>query len=141
MRRIRSLALLALLASGSLATRAYAGQIYGKFTLPFDTRWGVATLPAGDYTFSLSGPGGMLQLHRGIRTVALLQSQSYNHATSGQSVLVLMEERGLRSVRELRLPGAGLVFYYVPGKLKRGSAQEERQIGQQVPVWTYGEPF
>jgi hypothetical protein len=45
----------AALALGALATSGKAQNAYqGKFTLPFETHWGGATLPAGDYTFTLA---------------------------------------------------------------------------------------
>jgi hypothetical protein len=45
----------AALALGALATSGNAQNVYqGKFTLPFETHWGGATLPAGDYTFTMS---------------------------------------------------------------------------------------
>jgi hypothetical protein len=45
----------AALALGALATSGKAQNAYqGKFTLPSETHWGGATLPAGDYTFTLS---------------------------------------------------------------------------------------
>src|ERR1700756_65922 len=45
---VAALALSALAASGNAQD-----SFQGKFTLPFETHWGSATLPAGDYTFTL----------------------------------------------------------------------------------------
>jgi hypothetical protein len=49
---IATFGLIAICASASSASAQNAFQ--GKFTLPNDVRWANATLPAGDYTFSLS---------------------------------------------------------------------------------------
>ena len=56
---IATFGLIAICASASSASAQNAFQ--GKFTLPNDVRWANATLPAGDYSFSLSSrqcPGG-----------------------------------------------------------------------------------
>jgi len=54
----------AALALGALATSGKAQNAYqGKFTLPFETHWGGATLPAGDYTFVLSSTGSPYRLY------------------------------------------------------------------------------
>jgi len=38
----------------AVASSGKTQELYqGKFTLPFETHWGNATLPAGDYTFNL----------------------------------------------------------------------------------------
>ena len=49
---------------GALATNGNAQNIYqGKFTLPFETHWGSATLPAGDYTFVMSSASSDYRLY------------------------------------------------------------------------------
>jgi hypothetical protein len=46
---------MAALSLGALATSGKAQTAYqGKFTLPVETHWGGATLPPGDYTFTMS---------------------------------------------------------------------------------------
>ena len=47
------LVLLALLATVVSAGVLSAEDFAGKFTLPFEARWGMAVLPAGDYEFRL----------------------------------------------------------------------------------------
>jgi hypothetical protein len=52
--RILAIAALGLIAVCASASTASAQDVYkGKFTLPADARWDNATLPAGEYTFSL----------------------------------------------------------------------------------------
>jgi len=123
MKSIRGFALVALLAAGMCAGRAHAADAQGKFTLPHDIRWGLATLPAGDYNFIVRGgeTTGVLRLYRGTRGVALLQSHGYDRAAPGSPALLVVEEQGVRSVRELYLPGAGVVYYYAPHRAKHVS--------------------
>jgi hypothetical protein len=52
--RILAIAALGLIAVCASAGTASAQDVYkGKFTLPADARWDNATLPAGEYTFTL----------------------------------------------------------------------------------------
>src|SRR5258708_5478413 len=54
----------AVLVLGALATSGNAQTAYqGKFTLPFETHWGGATLPAGDYTFTLASANSPYTLY------------------------------------------------------------------------------
>ena len=55
---------IAALALGALATSGKAqNALQGKFTLPFETHWGGATLPAGDYTFTLASASSPYTLY------------------------------------------------------------------------------
>ena len=49
---------LALLAVCFAVRQARAQALEGKFTLPFETRWGPAVLPEGDYTLVLDHKAG-----------------------------------------------------------------------------------
>ena len=119
---------------------ANAQGLSGKFTLPFEARWGLATLQAGDYSFKLQGaPGGSLYLYRGKKPVAMIYAQSFDQKASAQNALVLFRDDEAATVRELTLPSAGLVLYYAPHKFKRGSAPEERQTAQAIPIAVTGQ--
>ena len=66
------LLVLGVLVAGFNAKPASAQAFQGKFTLPSETRWGQATLPAGDYSFTLDKdyPGSRVTIVRGRQTVA-----------------------------------------------------------------------
>src|ERR1700676_5649062 len=68
----------AALALGALATSGNAQNVYqGKFTLPFETHWGSATLPAGDYTFVMSSASSDYRLYiQGGQVNAIIQPTS-----------------------------------------------------------------
>ena len=126
---------LALLGVCLSAGPANAQGFTGKFTLPFEARWGMATLPAGDYSFTVDAkPGGLLQVFRGTRTVALVYAQGWDQKSSGRNALMVVKEGGASIVREVILRDIALVLYYAPHQVDRGSAQEERQAARVIPI-------
>jgi len=133
---IGCLTVAAALSAGSASAQA----VKGHFTLPFEARWGINTLPAGDYSFRLDHAtlDGTLALYRGTQAVGLVKSQGYspNHDRTGSSALVVTRDKAGSSpvVTTLRLAGPGLVFFYRSPKPKHGTASEEREIAQIIPV-------
>jgi hypothetical protein len=127
---------LAVLAACLNPGRASAQVFQGKFTLPFAARWGQATLPAGDYSFTLDGASGvsMLRVYRGRSGVAMIMAQDQNQNYSGRAELTVV--RG--TVRTLNLPTIGVVLEYAPHHPKHLTAPEEREIAQVVPVAATG---
>jgi len=127
---------LALLAACFNAGHASAQVFQGKFTLPFEARWGQATLPAGNYSFTLDSlrMSCMLRLHRGKNNVALIMAQSQYENKSGEAKLTLVGG----TVRALRLPEIGVVLQYSPHHAKYLTAPEERKMAQNVPVTKIG---
>lgn len=121
---------------------ASAQNVKGNFTLPFEARWGMARLPAGEYSFKLDHAtvDGTLQLYRGTKTVALIRSGSYkpNDDRTGSSAVIVTREKDGSSpaVTALRLAPAGMVFAYAAQKSKHGGAPREREIAQAIPVGT-----
>ncbi|HME00900.1 MAG TPA: hypothetical protein VKM93_26765 [Terriglobia bacterium] len=127
---------LALLAACLNAGHASAQVFQGKFTLPFQARWGEAALPAGDYSFALDSTTGActLRLYRQGKGVALIMAQGQSKNDSGTAALIVV--RG--TVRTLSLPKIGTVLQYAPHHGKRLAAPEERIIAQIVPVVSTG---
>ena len=141
MKSIRNNTLLRTLALGALvsclgAVVANAQPFRGTFSLPAEVRWGTATLKAGAYTFSSEGvrTGNTLQLLQDGRVMATLLTQGHNPAAAGNAVLVIEKGKGGSIVREMRLPEIGIVLHYAPYQPKGGSAAQERQIAQAIPV-------
>src|SRR5262249_47374040 len=63
------------------------GESSGSFVLPFDVQWNGATLPAGQYDFTLSSGqlGGVLHVrdgrqHRNMLVVAVALGETPNHS-------------------------------------------------------------
>ena len=123
---------------------ASAQNVKGNFTLPFEARWGMATLPAGEYSFKLEHAtvDGTLQLYRGTHSVALIRCRGYDaikDGTGGSAVFLTREKGGSSpAVTALRLAPAGMLFSYATHQPKHGEAPREREIAQTIPVGTSG---
>ena len=131
-RMIVRLLVLGALVAGCTAMAAGVPAFQGKFTLPSAIRWSVATLPAGDYSFTLDHayPGSIITIHRGTQNVARVQVVGVSSMKSGQSEIVLNGG----TVREVRLPQVGVILQYpVPGSRHR-AAPLEAQIIPVAPV-------
>ncbi|MFZ0590368.1 MAG: hypothetical protein WAM39_07795 [Bryobacteraceae bacterium] len=109
--------------SGSLR----AADLTGSFTLPSETHWGLAVLPAGDYTFTydrMAHHCPVISVSRGNKVVAvILNQESSLTSTSGGSSMQIEGNR----VRTLHLAPLGETYYYpVPKRekevLARGSS-------------------
>jgi len=123
---------LALLAACFVAGHANAQVFQGKFTLPSQARWGQATLPAGDYSFTLDSVDmkSRLRIFHDRNVVDMIVAQSYDTTDSGRAELTV--EQG--TVRSLRLPELGIILQYAPQRPKHLTAPEERQLAQLVRV-------
>jgi hypothetical protein len=123
---------LALLSACFVAGYANAQVVRGQFTLPFEARWGQATLPPGDYTFKLETASmtRRLYLFRGIKAVGMIPAQAEDKIYSGHASLSVVQG----AVRTLSLPEIGMVFEYAAPRHKPLTAPEERELAQVVPV-------
>jgi uncharacterized protein with beta-barrel porin domain len=102
-------------ALGFTTSSLRAADVAGSFTLPSETNWGVAALPAGDYTFTLDQAtiNGRITVYQGTKAVMMVQSQGISQTnTSGESSMKIVNGR----VRYLRLAPAGLTYSYAPHK-------------------------
>ena len=133
---IVSLLALGVLAAGLSAKPASGQELQGKFTLPSATRWGIATLPAGDYSFTLdkSRAYGMIAVYRGQRTVAFVMPQATCDRTSDSSKMVLVGG----AVRELTLPQIGVTLSFSDHNLRQRRAPKETELAQMIPVTAVG---
>ena len=120
------------LMTGVNAEPARAQALEGEFTLTSTTRWGSATLPPGNYSFTLDQvePGSLIKVSRGARTVAFILAGGYDDATSGRSAMYL--ENG--TVRKLRLPYIGRTLKYGISKPHGRVTPRERELAQIIPV-------
>jgi hypothetical protein len=124
-------------------------QVRGSFTLPFDARWGTATLPAGKYIFEAVRTGSAVIEVRGEAkgstpafVVIVAHDASPNDNTSE---LVCIRKGSTGIVRSLMLKGSGEILYFaIPknvqlyaqnGKAKnRTLLAQAPELIQRVPV-------
>ena len=127
----------ALLATCLLARPANAqAGMQGKFTLPSETHWGQAVLPAGDYllTFTRDSMGTMLVIRnaKSDRIVAFESVNIREDSAKGEKSALLIGTRGeQRIVHSLRIAELGQVFVYHRALAR---AVEEARQTQAVPV-------
>ena len=117
---VATLVLIAICASARSASAQNAYQ--GKFTLPNDVRWANATLPAGDYTFSLSSTtmSGRVFL-QGPNGGAFILTSATDQRNEGDSSKLTIEHRGgISFVRSMYLADLGVeLTYRAPGLPKK----------------------
>jgi hypothetical protein len=129
---------MAALVLGAAATSGKAQSIYhGQFTLSVETRWGNATLPAGDYTFTVSSASSQYRLYiDGQKTNAIIQTLTAEKATSRRAQLNLVDIADVYSVETFDAPELGLTFTYWTPTQKHMSSKEARQkaVPQAAPA-------
>jgi len=125
--------LLTIVAVLACSSSAWAlGEPSGSFVLPFDVQWNGATLPAGQYDFTLSSGqlGGVLHVrdgrqHRNMLVVAVALGETPNH-----SALTIVRRKGKWYVASLALEGRDETLEYrVPAPTK---AEREMEASIQV---------
>ena len=101
----------------------------GKFTLPFETHWGSATLPAGDYTFVLPSASSPYKLYiRGQATTAIILAVGVDEkVASGHAQLNLVDIADAQNVQTFEAPELGLTFTFATPTPKHLGRREARQ--------------
>jgi hypothetical protein len=127
---------LAALALGALATNGNAQNAYqGKFTLPFETHWGSATLPAGDYTFTLPSTLSPYRLYiRGERfNATIMASSADKKVVSGHAQLNLVDMANAQTVQTFDAPELGVTFvYWTPAEKHMGHKEVHKNTVTQT---------
>jgi hypothetical protein len=126
---------LAALALGALATGGNAQNKYqGKFTLPTETHWGGATLPAGDYAFAMSSTSAPYTLYiRGAQVNAIIVAASTDdRAVSDHAQLNLVDIADVQTVQTFDAPELGLTFiYFTPTQKHTGHKEAHQKTASQ----------
>jgi len=120
----------AALALGALAACGNAQTVYkGQFTLPFETHWGGATLPAGDYTFTMSSAISPYTLYiRGEKFNAIVMASAADEkVVSGHAQLNLVDIADVQNVKTFDAPELGLTLSYWTPKQKNMGRKEAHQ--------------
>ena len=107
----------------------------GKFTLPYQVRWGQAMLPAGQYSIhfaSIQSPGTVRSMDGKI--AAFVFTVSSGDSEKGPSSLTIVTRGNERRVASMNLPRAGISLVYSPlTQAERETLAKARQI-ETVPL-------
>jgi hypothetical protein len=108
----------------------------GKFTLPYEARWGQAVLPAGNYTLSMgeaAASGTMLiREAKSGRTVAQIPTNIAEDSKAGNSALLIVTRGGKHIIYTLRLAETGQMFVSDP-ELARQVREQEKET-KVIPI-------
>jgi hypothetical protein len=119
---------------GADRARAQAA-LEGKFTLPFETRWGPAVLPAADYTFMLDHKKAIevIDISRGQVKVAMVMCAAHDIRSyhSSHSVITIVRHGNKGTVLSLNLPQLGEIYFFNLPKGERVFAQNSSK-GERV---------
>jgi len=116
---------------------AQAPAAKGQFTLPFEAKWGMATLPAGDYTFTFDSTTlpALVKIETGGRYVAFVMTQGTEKAdASKESELIVTRSGGQARIRVLHLAELGTDFQYSAPKSERREMASAPQLIERVPI-------
>jgi hypothetical protein len=117
------------------------GTYTGKFTLPFQARWGLAVLAPGDYTISmdLDAATKYLVVRGEGKTALIVGIVADRKDTSNHSELTVVKTAAGYAVQSLEAGEAGLTLNYSVPKNKRDREAEELHSELRLPVSTVRE--
>jgi hypothetical protein len=129
---------LGLLVSFLWAGVANAAPLYrGRFSLPYEVRWGQAVLPAGEYLIRFQDVQTrvfvVIQDAKSGKDVAYLAPVTDSEA-QGKSALLIAEVGNQQVVHSLRLAELSEVFIYEPALARRAEDVREAQKAQTLPI-------
>lgn len=108
----------------------------GTCNLPFETRWGTAILPPGEYTISVhstSLPARVTVRGKNGSIFVNAQSLSQRNGSSDRSFLQVSKwRRGV--VRSLYVSELGMAFNYATPKEESKEMTQEAMLIQRIPV-------
>src|SRR5262249_15768471 len=115
------------------------GETRGDFVLPFDVQWNGATLPAGQYHFTLSSGtrDGILLIRDGRQKGKMLVVGIGMGERPGQSALTIVSRQGKWHVASLALKGMRATLEYSVPAPSKAERKMEASI-QVIPVQTAG---
>jgi hypothetical protein len=119
----------AALALGVLAASGNAqGSYQGKFTLPSETHWGGATLPAGDYTFVMLSTSAPYTLYiRGRADAIVMAASTDDRTVPDHAQLNLVDIADVQTVQTFDAPELGKTFVYSTPSQKHAGHKEAHQ--------------
>ncbi|MGD0222583.1 MAG: hypothetical protein ABSF71_09600 [Terriglobia bacterium] len=129
---------LALLTTCIGASLASAQTAAGKFSLPFEVRWGQAVIAPGNYSFTVnssgSSPANTVFVRGENGSPCMIVPLAHDYSFSGKNELIVERQGDRGTIRTLRLADVGLVLFFP-------APRTEGQILAQAPVLTQRLPI
>jgi hypothetical protein len=122
------------------AGTASAQKAYrGNFTLPFDAKWGDATLPAGDYEFTLDKAdleGQLTISSRDMKLTAVVHPGGVSDQNPpANSTLIAVGSAGKYRIRVLNMAEIGKVLTFgAPKAERREMIAQAPELVRRIPV-------
>ena len=128
--RIFAAASIGLLVVCASVTPVTAQNVFqGRFTLSEEVRWQNATLPAGDYTFTLASsavPAQVIVHGPSQSAIILTSARNERKASDGKSYLLVEHRGGTQFIREMVLAPLGADLMYRAPEIPKS----ERELAQ-----------
>ncbi len=134
------LAAVALCMATRVATAREPVLYQGTFSLTTETRWGQATLPAGDYSFTLDSESvtGIVEVHGQSQSALIMLQATEPTSSTSASVLRLARSNGSARILSMHLAELGKDFYFAVPKHERQILALGPQLIQRVPIAATG---
>jgi hypothetical protein len=139
----KNLSTFQLLALGLLVSFLWAGvanaaPLYrGRFSLPYEVRWGQGVLPAGEYLVRFEDVQTrvfvVIRDAKSGKDVAYLAPVTNSNA-QGKSALLIADEGNQQVVHSLRLAELGEVFIFEPALARGAEVVREAHKMQTLPI-------
>jgi hypothetical protein len=122
---------------GAAGTASAQSAFKGKFTLPYEVRWGQAVLAPGEYTITMestSRPALVTRLTGGAAFVMAvgIESASKDRPTA----LLITKTENERVVRSLNWPEGGKTFVYKPFTKAERRLYGTASLSEALPILT-----
>lgn len=112
----------------------------GEFDLPCLTKWGLADLPAGHYTFVLDSTAKQGKLIvRGANSAPIMRAAVIDdHDPVDRNELILIRSGNTGYVYSLRLAELGITLRYAMPRYARFYSENKPQLFQRAPITISG---
>jgi hypothetical protein len=109
----------------------------GKFTLPYEVRWGKSVLEPGEYSMTMragTSQPDFITIQGNGRTAVVLVGETSRCEKCEQAELVVVQSRGRRAINTLVMPGFRAVFYHAQPDLPKEELAKQEQKTERIRI-------
>jgi hypothetical protein len=134
--KLAKVLLFATLGVGLSSTLGQAQQYQGKFTLPFEARWGMVTLPPGEYSIELdTATHPYITIRHGTSGRGFVMTNAITEDTvSGHSALLAFSTGDSYRIRMFHVEELGLTLNFNSPKAERPLLAQGTTLNRHVAV-------